>query len=176
MMTARALLAFAGFLQLVLLASSAVDPSKCIAIWTFRLPCSEPVRDLVKQLKTWSTKKCRDGPEKCRYEILTESAQSLEVKHTSPQTGKVMDINYEFAPPAAKSFCKIKAISTSTSNNSTGPNDYCILHNLIEASGLMEAEGYQEICNKEKCPSKSSAHCDKEEVLADKSQLSTRFL
>lgn len=42
------------------------------------------------------------------FKILTESAQSLEVKHTSPQTGKVMDINYEFAPPAAKSFCKIK--------------------------------------------------------------------
>lgn len=41
--------------------------------------------------------------------IIKESSQSLEVKHTSPQTGKVMDINFEFAPPAAKSFCKIKA-------------------------------------------------------------------
>uniref|UniRef100_A0A3B3DAN3 Uncharacterized protein n=1 Tax=Oryzias melastigma TaxID=30732 RepID=A0A3B3DAN3_ORYME len=162
-MTARALLVAAGFLQLLLFASSAVDPSKCIAIWTFRLPCSGPVGDLVNQLKTWSSKKCRDGPEKCNYEIIKESSQSLEVKHTSPQTGKVMDINFEFAPPAAKSFCKIKAISTSTSKNATSPNDYCILHNPIEASGLTEAEGYQEICNKQKCPSKSSSHCDKKD-------------
>ncbi|KAM9718455.1 uncharacterized protein ACNS7B_019632 [Menidia menidia] len=161
-MTIRTLIVSALFLHCLPSALSAVDPSKCIAIWTFRLPCSQPVGDLVNQVKTWSTKKCRDGPEKCMYKILDESPQSLEVKHTSPQSGKVTDIHFEFAPPVAKSFCKIKAISTTTSQNATSPNNYCLLFNLIDASGLTEAEGYKEICNKEKCPSKSSAHCDKE--------------
>ena len=41
-------------------------------------------------------------------QILNESPQSLEVEHTSPKTGKVTVINYEFLPPVPKSFCKIK--------------------------------------------------------------------
>ncbi|MEQ2256812.1 hypothetical protein ILYODFUR_027949 [Ilyodon furcidens] len=162
-MTVRSLLTSALFLQFVFPASSTVDPSKCIAIWTFRLPCSEPVSDLMNQLKAWSTKKCRDGPEKCMYKIMNESPEELEIKHTSPQSGKITEINFFFGPTAAKSFCKIKAISTTKSKNGTNPNDYCLLYNLIDASGLTQAEGYKEICNKEKCPSMSSAHCDKDE-------------
>lgn len=37
----------------------------------FKLPCSEPVSALVNQVKAWSTNKCRDGQEKCMYEVTT---------------------------------------------------------------------------------------------------------
>uniref|UniRef100_A0A3Q2ZJV4 Uncharacterized protein n=1 Tax=Kryptolebias marmoratus TaxID=37003 RepID=A0A3Q2ZJV4_KRYMA len=161
-MALRALLVFVSCLQFVVPASSTTDPAKCVVVWTFTLPCSEPVTDLVKQLKSWSSKKCRDGSERCMYEITKESVKELEVKHTSPQTGKITNINFMFTPPAAMSFCKVKAISTAVSQNTTSPNDYCLLHNLIDGSGLTEASGYKEICNQKMCPSKPSANCNKE--------------
>lgn len=39
---------------------------------------------------------------------MNESPKELEVKHTSPQTGKITNFQFMFGPSAAKHFCKIK--------------------------------------------------------------------
>uniref|UniRef100_A0A3Q1F322 Uncharacterized LOC110949212 n=1 Tax=Acanthochromis polyacanthus TaxID=80966 RepID=A0A3Q1F322_9TELE len=162
MMGVRALLtASALFLQLLLAVSSAVKPSTCRAVWIFKLPCSEPVNVLVKEVKAWSTKKCLDGQEKCMYQLINESPSHLEIQHTSPSTYKTTELTIDFSPPAAPSFCRMRSRASTTSLNTTSPNDFCLLYNLVEGSGLTEAEGYKEICNNAMCPAKETAKCDK---------------
>ncbi|KAK9538620.1 hypothetical protein VZT92_003782 [Zoarces viviparus] len=144
----------------LLAAASAVDQSTCNLIWFFPLPCTEPVSGLVSQVKAWSTKECHGSQEECMYEIIKESSTYLEVRHTSLSTHKTTEMAFEFTPPAGPPFCKVRARSTTMSQNANRPNEYCLLYDLIHGSGL---EDYNEISNEAMCPSKKSATCNNEE-------------
>ncbi|KAG8014242.1 hypothetical protein GBF38_016666 [Nibea albiflora] len=58
--------------------------------------------------------------------------------------------------------CMYEVVST-TSQYEVTPNDYCLIYNLINDSGLTKAQGYREICTNQMCPSKQSARCYTEE-------------
>ncbi|TMS09435.1 hypothetical protein E3U43_002094 [Larimichthys crocea] len=163
-MTVRALFTTSALLlQLLLAATSAADQSTCRGIWLFELPCTEPISALMNQVNDWSSDKCQDSQEKCMYEITKESSTYLEIKHTSRRSHKITLISFDLNPPAVPTFCKMRVVSTTTSPNEVTPNDYCLIYNLINGSGLTKARGYREICNKQMCPSKQSATCYNEE-------------
>ncbi|XP_077393733.1 uncharacterized protein LOC144030942 [Festucalex cinctus] len=155
----------ASFLMLLVLLplinADAGSPPACRVIWIFKLTCAEPVEALKAQVKAWSTMSCKDSQEECMYELVKDSATYLQIKHTSPSTHSTSELIFEFNPPSAPNFCRVKATSTTKSSNSTS-NNYCLTYNLMAGSGLTKAQGVREICNENMCPAKKTATCAKD--------------
>ncbi|KAM9718951.1 uncharacterized protein ACNS7B_019972 [Menidia menidia] len=153
----RALLVVHVFIQWLLVLISAADPSVCRAVWVFKVPCTQPRTAMVNQVKAWGTYKCYDSQEQCSYEIVKEMPGYIEVKHSYLSTQKTMALNFTFKPPAAPSFCSVRGLSSMMPPVDSSP--YCLLHNLVNGSGITQMAGYREICNTAMCPSMELATC-----------------
>ncbi|MEQ2298664.1 hypothetical protein AMECASPLE_007586 [Ameca splendens] len=85
----------------------------------------------------------------------------LEIKHTY-SSQRTSNLNFTFKAPASPFFCSMRGLATTADTN-----PYCLLHNLVNGSGLNQVPGYMEICNKGLCPSVGSATCNKDYKFSD---------
>ncbi|AWP13564.1 wu:fc46h12 precursor [Scophthalmus maximus] len=160
-MTTRVLLCSSALtlaLLLQLSVASAQEEATCKIIWILKTPCEEPLADLSDLVSAWGKRKC-GRQEKCMYEILEETPTNLRVMHMSTRSNETTEIEFDFKSPVGKSFCRILATSVSNDSNGNSPNDYCLIYNLMDGSGLITAPGSKQICNERMCPSMATARC-----------------
>ncbi|CAL1580264.1 unnamed protein product [Knipowitschia caucasica] len=143
----------------LLLADFSPQDSTCKAIWLFNLPCARPNRALVRQVMNWSSNKCADEEEKCMYKVVRSTSYFLEVMHTSPDSSQTTVMYFDFYPPQHSNFCKIWAYAVTSPFNATNAREFCLFHNLFQASGLTTVPGFREITDVRMCPSVSTATC-----------------
>ncbi|RVE68588.1 hypothetical protein OJAV_G00092850 [Oryzias javanicus] len=158
-MALRALLLTSAAVLLILIhRMSAADPSSCRAVWLFKMACSQPRAAVVEQVKAWSSRQCYDSEgEECSYQIVTEAPGYVEIKHTNLSSQKSTALNFTFKPPDVPSFCSMRGLSTTAPPGGSSP--YCVLHNLVNGSGLTQEAGFREICNAAMCPSMDVTAC-----------------
>ncbi|TRY85401.1 hypothetical protein DNTS_033863 [Danionella cerebrum] len=111
--------------------------AQCRIIWLFGIPCEEVFVSLVKQIKDWQ------GMSGC----MTVGQRCL---HTSRQWTSKEDLNFHLVA-TEESVCRVMI----EDNGAT----YCTLFNLIDGSGLVEAEGFKQYTNEWICLDSSTANC-----------------
>ncbi|XP_036453667.1 uncharacterized protein wu:fc46h12 [Colossoma macropomum] len=143
---------------------AAADPlhAECKVIWLFGIPCREVFVALVNQIKAWRTESgCTAGGEKCLYELVSARPLLITAKHTSRRRDNVEDLSFALRPTEQDLACRVTGVSTSESWFMLADNgtNYCTLYNLIEGSGLVDAEGYKQYTNEWICLDYFTANC-----------------
>uniref|UniRef100_A0AAY4A0H6 Uncharacterized protein n=2 Tax=Denticeps clupeoides TaxID=299321 RepID=A0AAY4A0H6_9TELE len=159
---ARCILAAAATLAAWTLCAAGPFHAQCRVQWYFGVPCRTVRSALVTQITKWrSTSSCARGGETCLYKLQSDSAHFITAKHASPVTGHVDDLTFRLVSSDLFTRCRVAAMSVSESwyvvlDHGT---NYCNLYNLIQGSGLTEAQGYQEVTSDFLCTQRSSANC-----------------
>ncbi|KAM4689484.1 uncharacterized protein O3C94_007566 [Discoglossus pictus] len=135
--------------------------AQCRLEWTFGISCLEVCSTLVNQILLWtSVDNCRQGGEKCLYDLKSANEHYIVAKHTNLRYSYIDDLTFKLIPHEMIS-CRVSAFSVSEPWYIVHDNgiNYCNLHNLIEGSGLNKVPGYTETTNDFKCTQYSSANC-----------------
>ncbi|TNN50105.1 hypothetical protein EYF80_039711 [Liparis tanakae] len=158
-----------GWLAVLLLAAGSAGfcragplHAQCQVEWYFRVPCREVHGSLVSQINKWRTRAgCTTGGQRCLYKLQSASLRFISAKHTSPLRSDVDHINFRLVPFHFFSSCHVSAMSVSQTWYIVKDNgaNYCNLYNLMEGSGLTEADGYKEVTSDFLCTQHSSANC-----------------
>ncbi|CAF97556.1 unnamed protein product [Tetraodon nigroviridis] len=159
-MDPRPLLLTSALLLGAAFSPSAVDGvSKCKIKWLFGILCPEVSERLVGQIQAWQIKQsCLGAGESCSYELVSTSPYLIKATHTSPDTGKVSNLQFLLEQSTV---CKMtgEAESEVTKAPSDNSTNYCSLQNLLDGSDLISAEGYKQFSNKWICPGFDTANC-----------------
>ncbi|CAH2282343.1 Hypothetical predicted protein [Pelobates cultripes] len=135
--------------------------AQCRLEWTFGISCFDVYVTLVTQIKLWRTDdNCKQGGERCLYELKSANEHYVVAKHTNMIHQYVDDLTFKLIPVQEIS-CRVVAFSVSEPWYvvlDDGIN-YCNLHNLVEGSALDLTPGYSELTNDFQCTQYSSANC-----------------
>ncbi|KAJ0039385.1 hypothetical protein NL108_015924, partial [Boleophthalmus pectinirostris] len=146
--------------------------------------CEEVYNRLVRQIKLWQiSTSCLYSGEKCSYEVscssLIETVQVIysnlrlcfctcqlvstspyliKAAHTSPKTRKVNEMQFLFEQ---STLCKVTgdSIMDTPKDPEANRTNFCSLQNLMDGSGLVNAEGYTQFSNKWICPGFDITNC-----------------
>ncbi|XP_072296573.1 uncharacterized protein [Eucyclogobius newberryi] len=158
-MDLRLLLMSAVLLGATLTLSVTDRPPQCKIKWTFGILCEDVYNRLVRQIKLWQiSTSCLYSGEKCSYELVSTSPYLIKAAHTSPKTKTVNELQFLFEQSV---LCKVMGDSTLDSSKDPEANrtNYCSLQNLMDGSGLINAEGYTKFSNKWICPGFDIDNC-----------------
>jgi len=135
--------------------------ASCRVTWTFGVACSEAKAALKNQMELWVGRdNCPNGGQKCLYQFLTETDNTLTGTHTTPIKLYIDDISYTFT--GAGSSCTVKGYSTSQlwyALLDMGTN-YCNIYNLVEGAKLHETANYSESTSDSVCTQYTSRNCE----------------
>uniref|UniRef100_A0A8C5R486 C-type lectin domain-containing protein n=1 Tax=Leptobrachium leishanense TaxID=445787 RepID=A0A8C5R486_9ANUR len=135
--------------------------AQCRLEWNFGISCNNVYVALVTQIKLWTSKdNCKQGGERCLYELESANEHYIVAKHTNLIHQYVDNLTFKLVPFEEIS-CQVRAFSVSEPWYIMMDNgiNYCNLHNLVEGSGLDAVPGYSESTNDFKCTQYSSANC-----------------
>ncbi|XP_053293984.1 uncharacterized protein wu:fc46h12 [Pleuronectes platessa] len=157
----------------------AEETEQCKVKWLFGISCSEVNEKLVSQIKAWQSRpSCLAAGERCSYErpqlhtmhimsvsdcdlcrqLVSSAPYLIQATHMSPKTKKVNDLQFllEQSTVCKMSGDAVSEVSKDPADNNT---NYCSLQNLMDGSGLIDAEGYKQFSNKWICPGFDTADC-----------------
>ncbi|XP_062260704.1 uncharacterized protein wu:fc46h12 isoform X1 [Platichthys flesus] len=137
----------------------AEETEQCKVKWLFGISCSEVNEKLVSQIKAWQSRpSCLAAGERCSYELVSSAPYMIQATHMSPKTKKVNDLQFllEQSTVCKMSGDAVSEVSKDPADNNT---NYCSLQNLMDGSGLIDAEGYKQFSNKWICPGFDTADC-----------------
>ncbi|XP_064614190.1 uncharacterized protein LOC135477906 [Liolophura sinensis] len=138
--------------------------ASCKITWKFTNSCY-PVLEAIKvQIRKWEgPANCKDGGQRCLYQLVRETNSSLIATHMTPVKHYMDDLTFSFTNSADNSECTVEGFSTSQIWYAVldyGTN-YCNLHNLVTGAGLDATPGYSEMTRDAQCTQYTSADCDR---------------
>ncbi|XP_043240564.1 uncharacterized protein LOC122391069 isoform X1 [Amphibalanus amphitrite] len=139
--------------------------ASCQADWTFGKPCQEVMTSIVDQMRAWEGEDgCAAGGEKCLYQLISASGDTVTGTHTTPVSHYVDELTFTFVNGSATGACRMQGYSRSKTWYAyldKGTN-FCNMKNLIVGSGLDQADPmYSENTSDSVCTQYSSADCEK---------------
>ncbi|XP_048020542.1 uncharacterized protein wu:fc46h12 [Megalobrama amblycephala] len=161
MQTRTLLLTLTLTLGFSLMATGEPLHAQCRVIWLFGIPCQDVFVSLVNQIKAWrGMSGCMTVGQRCLYELVSATPFHIVAKHTSRQWTSKQDLTFHLVA-TEESVCRVTgySISKSWARLEDNGTTYCTLYNLIEGSGLVDAEGYKMYTNEWICLEYSTANC-----------------
>ncbi|XP_056321904.1 uncharacterized protein wu:fc46h12 [Danio aesculapii] len=161
MQTRALLLTFTLILGMGLMATAEPLHAQCRVIWLFGIPCEEVYMKLVNQIKAWKGMGgCLTVGQRCLYDLVSATPFHIVAKHTSRQWTSKEDLNFHLVA-TEESICRVTgyAVSKAWAKLEDNGITYCTLFNLMDGSGLVEAEGFRQYTNEWICLDYSTANC-----------------